>query len=310
MPELSIVIPFCNEYPQVLFTVRNIAEELLGRVDFEIIAVNNYCEEVEKQNRIQDKGFEALEACQGKGNPWLRVLHYGKKLSHWNSKNWAVKHSSAKFLWFVDAHCMVGRNSLFNMFNYYKENYEELNGTLHMPLTYKILEYHRLIYKLVVNESIGEYHYSFTTPRDQGICYQVPCMSCCGVMMTRDIYNQLGGWPERLGIYGGGEHFINFTSAILGKTINIFSDSVCYHHGEKRGYNWNYDDYTRNRIIATYMFGGTELARKYTDNRKGSKVVLNNIFEDVITSCKEHREFIKANQKITIQEWAAKWLEK
>jgi hypothetical protein len=34
--ELSIIVPYVNEYPQLIFTLRAIAEDLLGRVDFEV----------------------------------------------------------------------------------------------------------------------------------------------------------------------------------------------------------------------------------------------------------------------------------
>jgi len=45
---LSIIIPYCNEHPQVLFTVRSVLEEIRG-MDAEVIVVDNYCEEVGKQ---------------------------------------------------------------------------------------------------------------------------------------------------------------------------------------------------------------------------------------------------------------------
>jgi glycosyltransferase involved in cell wall biosynthesis len=308
MAELSIVIPFCNEYPQVLFTVRSIETELRDRVDFEIIAINNYCNEVQKQSIKEDKSFEALLAAQ-KTNPWLKVLHYQDKLSHWQAKNMGVQASTGAFLWFCDAHCAVSRSSLFKMFEYYKGMHKELNGTLHLPLTYKILEAHKLVYKLVYKPETAEVHYSFTGYREADMPhYQVPCMSTCGAMISRDLYDQLGGWPKELGIYGGGENFSNFTLAVLGKTTNIFCGNPLHHHGEKRGYSYNYDNYTRNRIIATYMFGGEAWARKYAKHRKGSPIIIQNILEGVLSKCKEHREFIKARQVMTIEEWLAKWL--
>lgn len=308
MAELSIIIPFVNEFPQVLFTVRSIETELRDRVDFEIIAINNYCSEVQKQGMVEDKSFEALLAAQ-KANPRLKVLHYQDKLSHWQAKNMGVQASTGKFLCFCDAHCAVSRDSLVNMFEYYKEMHKELNGTLHLPLTYKILENHKLIYKLVYNPEIAEVHYSFTGYREADMPhYQVPCMSTCGMLITRDLYNQLGGWPKELGIYGGGENFSNFTLAILGKTTNIFCGNPLHHHGEKRCYSWNYDNYTKNRIIATYMFGGEKMARKYAMHRKGNPNALKEILEGVLATCKPHREFIKKNQVMTIEEWLGKWL--
>lgn len=306
MADLSVIIPFCNEYPQVLFTVRNIAEDLIGRVDFEILAINNFCDEVKAQGRDEDKGHEALSVTE-RGNPWLKVLRYREKLSHWQAKNLGVQASSGRFLWFSDAHCMVSRDGLFEMFSYYQRNYDEIHGTLHLPLTYKIMEWRRLIYKLLADLERGEMHYSFTGFRDEKTPYIVPCMSTCGMMMTRDIYNDLGGWPKELGIYGGGENFINFTLAVLGYGVYVFPFGTLYHHGEKRGYSWNYNDYTRNRTIATYIFGGKALAERFIAHRKGRPEVLYRILQDVLAVCADHRAFIKSRQKLTIQDWLRRW---
>lgn len=306
MSKLSVILPFVNEYPQVLFTIQSIANDLRDRVDFEIIAINNYCEEVKKQGREEDKSYEAVFAAQ-KANPWLKVLHYKEKLSHWQAKNLGVRNSTGDILWFCDAHCIVSRNSLWKMFEYYNMAHEELNGTIHLPLTYKLLESHKLVYKLVYNPEIGEVHYSFTGYGDLGDKphYQVPCMSTCGAMITRQLFDELGGWPELFGIYGGGENFFNFTLAIFGKTVNIFKGNPLHHHGEKRGYSFYYDDYTRNRIIATYMFGGKEWAKKYAKHRKGSPTIIQNILNDVLSKCKDQREMIKKKQVMTIEEWIA-----
>lgn len=305
MPELSVIIPFCREYPQVLFTVRNIAEELRDRVDFEIITVNNFCEEIGAGNE-DDKGHEALAATM-KGNHWLKAISYNKKLSHWQAKNVGVQISSGYILWFCDAHCMIQRNSLYNMFEYYRKNHEEIKGTLHLPLTYKIMEWRRLIYKLVNNIENGEVHYSFTPFRSAQEPYAVPCMSTCGMMMARYLYDDLAGWPRELGIYGGGENFINFTLAVLGYNIFIWPDGVLHHHGEKRGYSWNYDDYTRNRTIATYIFGGADLAASFIEYRKGNKKALQEILNNVFQTCSDHRAWIKSRQIMTIEEWLLKW---
>ena len=121
MTELSIIVPFVNEYPQIMFTIRNIAESLKDRIDFEILAVNNYCSQVEQQVQTQtameverlskhlqktgykangklkafmdttiqaymdDRGGGSVKACS-KGHHWLEYLEYTDKLSHWNAK--------------------------------------------------------------------------------------------------------------------------------------------------------------------------------------------------------------------------------
>jgi glycosyltransferase involved in cell wall biosynthesis len=305
MAELSVIIPYCNEFPQNIFTIQGIAQELYG-LDFEILAVNNFCDEAAAQNREQDAGFEVMEA-SAKVNSWLKSLHYKDKLSHWQAKNYAVKHSSGRFLWFVDAHCVVARNAGRNMFEYYKETHEGLDGTIHLPLTYKILESRKLIYKLVTELDKGIVDYRFTGFPKETCSFEVPCMSTCGMMMTRDLYDEIGGWPTELGIYGGGENFVNFTLAVLGKSKYIFNDGCLFHHGAKRGYNWNYNDYHRNRTIATYIFGGQDLAERYIMNCKGDKKILETILKSVLNTCWGHRRFIMDKQVISIEDWIKKW---
>lgn len=312
MPELSIVVPFINEYPQIIFTIQNIAQELRDRVDFEILAVDNSdCPEmtqwVKQGKRVVDKGGEVV-AGSTRVSPWLRSLKYAHKLSHWQAKNFGVANSKSPILFFLDSHCIVSRDALYKMFIYYKEHQERLNGSLHLPLTYKILESHKTMYKLVVNLDTAEIHYSLTGYRHAEQPYEVPAVSTCGMMMSRKVYDDLGGWPIELGIYGGGENFTNFTKAVLGKKKWMFPGEPLFHHGEKRGYEWNRDDYVRNRCIATYMFGGSALALKMIQNTKGNPGTLQAIYQNVITTCGSHREFIKKKQVIDIVSWLRGWM--
>ena len=51
MKDLSIIIPYANEYPMVIFTIRALIEELKHKIDFEVIAIDNYCDELEQQKK-------------------------------------------------------------------------------------------------------------------------------------------------------------------------------------------------------------------------------------------------------------------
>lgn len=313
MPELSVIIPFVNEWPLIASTVANIFEELRDRVDFEIIAIDNWCDQVKKQGRNPDRGHEHMHKV-AQGHRWLKVLKYSEKLSHWQAKNLGVRASSGKFLWFCDAHCIVSRDSLVTAFNHYKENYEALNGTLHLPLTYHLLEWRILIYKLVARPEDGFFHYSFDqggyqrrAQKSNGATFEVPCMSTCGMLMSREIYDELGGWPEGLGIYGGGENFINFTLAILGRKINIFPGPPLRHHGERRGYSYNWADMQRNRLLATLMFGGVKHMRRFQGKMKGNKVHAQRLADQAVVLGREQRDMIKSKQVIEIDDWVKTW---
>lgn len=309
--KLSIIMPFAQEHPQAAFTAQAVFAELRDFCDFEIITIDNHCEELQAQldakGKIKDAGGEYLASlADSRYRPWLKYVQYDEKLSHWNAKNAGIAASDGEFLWFVDAHCIPSQGSLRAMFDYYKKNWQEMNGTLHMPLAYMLerpgLE---LIYKLVTDVERGVVHYSFTRYRAADAPYRVPCMSTCGMMMHRSIYDQLGGWPKEMGIYGGGEHFINFTLATLGKTINIFPAKPLYHYAAPRGYHWNYNDYHRNRCIATYMYGGEAWAYRYIMNIKGHDPVKESIFQTVIGSkmCREQYQWIEPQRKMSIGTW-------
>lgn len=333
--DLSIICPFVGEYPQVLFTIQSIAQNLIEtNIDFEIIAVNNYCDYVKAQaeniiaiqsNKLEkelnseniknaykaimptfeDKSGEVIKA-SARINPWLKYLEYKDILSHWQAKRYGVENSSGRYILFVDAHTIPSHNAISGMYKEFITGYDKL-GTIHLPLTYKILESHRLIYKIKI-ENKYFYSYSFTPFRDFHEPYEVPCMSTCGMMISRDLYNSIGGWPTGLGIYGGGENFLNYTLAVIGKNKYIYPFGTLFHHGERRDYHYIGDDFIRNRMIAHYLFGGIDLLKNFTSICKGRETVLNVLRESVIEEHKFQRSIIKAQQVTRIENWAKYWL--
>jgi glycosyltransferase involved in cell wall biosynthesis len=325
MPELSCIIPFCNEHPMIEVTLRSLANELAaGGIDFEIIAVDNWTEDVGKQQDAKtgrpfgrDRGHD-LVASMSSVIPWLRRLEYNERLSHWQAKNFAIENSSSPFLYFCDAHVMVHPGALCEMFKFYSDSDAlRKNATIHLPLTYHILEEKRLIYSLRWRPEFNDLDYTFCAARtlEPGEeCYEVPCMSTCGMLASREVLNRIGGWPKTLGIYGGGEHFINYTMAVLGMKKFIFGENPLYHHGAPRGYRWNAVDYERNRLTAAFLFGGASFAYEHASKRSPrnfpNKRVLQGICREVVNDpylC-EFRDRIKAAAVIDIHDFIESWL--
>jgi len=311
---LSIIIPFVNEHPQIAFTIQSLLLDLRGEIEFEILAIENWNEHTcgERQQRKRDKGWDYLKDTP-KNNPELKVLHYGEKLSHWQAKNYGVAHSTGDTLLFLDSHVLVTPGSIRDMYRYYRQFGPELNGTLHLPICYFLDKPERaLIYKPVINPAESLWHYSFTpySKHPQGKVIEVACMSTCGMMMDRGIYNQLGGWPKEFGIYGGGENFINYTLSILGKTKSIFPAKPLYHYAAPRDYNWYYDDHKRNQCLAVYMHSGADAAHNFMTHTKGDQEYLHKLADDVIVKEFNHFLSIQRQKVQTIEEWWAKWEER
>lgn len=345
--DLSVIIPFVGEYPQVLWTIQSIAQSLVAtEIDFEIIAVDNYCDQAVRQcnmaiqkaidrlKRIyfeegrevevpdmfeihdmipplyKNKSGEAVRAC-ARGNSWLRYIEYPDHLSHWQAKRVGVQESTGDILLFVDAHTIPSVDAIEEMFLTYtqSEDFPYMHqGTMHLPLTYKILEWHRLIYKFHIENEFF-YSYKFTPFRPAEEPYEVPCMSTCGMMISRKIYDQLGGWPATLGIYGGGENFMNYALAVCGFKKWIYPHGTLFHHGDKRDYHYIGDDLICNRMLAHYLFGGEDLLRKFASICKGRPSTLEMFANTIKEEGFEQRQQIKSIQKMTIEEWTAKWRE-
>jgi len=176
-----------------------------------------------------------------------------------------------------------------------------------------VMEYHKLMYKLVTDLDKGHVHYSFTGYREACLPYVVPCMTTDGVIMTRALYDDLGGFPAMLGIWGGGENFLNFVLAVTGRNVWICAGAgmnhTLNHHGDKRGYSYNYDDLCRNRCVAAYMYGGLEFADLMMDNYKGNPMQIDRLYNQVVRdpANQAQRERIRSQQTISIQEWVKKW---
>lgn len=309
MGKLSVIMPLCNEYPQVIFTVRGIAEEFRGRCDFEIIAINNFVPTSGHEN--EDKGAEMLVNAS-QGQPWLRVLKYDKKLSHWNAKNFGITQSEGDVLFFADAHTMPSRDSLYPAYEYFRTHQEAVNGTLHMPLSYHILEWRRLMYKLNVDLTEGRIEYAFTPMKEADEPFKIPAMSTCGMFMSKALYNEIGGWPEILGAWGGGENFVNFILPTLGKDKWIWPHGCFHHHGEKRGYRTDMTDILTNRLTACYLVGGEELAKNYIASnlktrRISNKIVAERMLYNVLSLCYDQRQMLKGKQVVNLAEWLKRW---
>lgn len=324
MKDVSVIIPFCNENPLIRTTIQSIYNELHDYCSFDIVAINNFTPEVEEQGFPQDTGYSDLSSLIEDGRAgYLKLLWYKDKLSHWNAKNAGLEVAEGKVIFFCDAHILVHPGSLRLALDVYRQN--QIHGSLHLPISYMNERRGReLIYLCVYNEDLGLLHYRFThytnVPEEnikERIPFRVPCMSTCGMLIDRNtIINTLDGWPTMMGIYGGGENYLNYVQAVLGLNVYIMPGNPIYHYAAPRGYRWNHYDWMRNRFLAIYLAGGSswlvdccEAAAK--TKQRGSFRQLYSLVDQILADDENvaRRKKIEDNMKITPEEWIAKQIE-
>ena len=314
--ELSVIIPYCNEMPQVAFTAQALVEELEGFCDYEIILVDNLsdpivtCKAGEREFPIRSRTY--FNSPKGPMNTWLfrtgRIKNfiYDDKKGHWNAKNYGIANSTGKYLFFLDAHCIMKRDSLRKMIRHarYLDTTEPWGG-LHAYINY-MLDSHSLEYK--VQKKTFEYQFCSKQPGHDKP-YKVCVMSTCGMMSPRSVFDELGAWHPLFGIYGGGESYINWKQSTCGYHHWIHNEAECWHYAEKRGYSWNYTDFVQNSFIAAYVVGGDKFLNEQAELRKekDKSALIDQLVANVKKECGAERELIKSKQVETFEQYINRW---
>lgn len=331
--DLSIVIPFSNEGANVIFTTQAMIEELDGFCQYEIILVDNMshkeilCKVGDREYPTYSRDF--FQTAKGQINTYffrkgvVKYFAYDAKQGHWNAKNHGIAHSTGKYVFFLDAHCIMKRDSVRKMLTFLRENdgktYEHPMtpgtpwrvGGVHAFINY-ILDSRCLEYK-VQRKTFG---YQFCThqidPVTKGMPtqpYQVCVMSTCGMMTPRSVLEELGAWNPEFGIYGGGESAINWKQSTCGYGHWIHPEAWCWHYADKRGYSWNWSDFTRNSMIAAYIVGGERFLQEQIDLRKhkAPESVLQALAQDVRQKCKTERDFVASRQIVDFDRYITWW---
>ena len=332
--DVSVIIPFCNEGQNVVFTAQSLIEELDGFCKYEIILVDNQSDwhidcsvKNEKMPLMngQERPYTIRSRAFFQGPPGskndgstigtmffrkgvIKYVQYDDKQGHWNAKNKGIEVSSGQYLLFLDAHCIMSRDSVRKMVEFLRHPPEEKIGGVHAYINY-MLDSRSLEYRPQKDKFFG---YQFCTHQytkgghKRTEPYKVCVMSTCAMMCPRTVIDELGGWHPEFGIYCGGEGYMNFKQSTCGYHHWIHPECVCWHWAEKRGYQYWHKDFVRNEFIAAYVCGG-ERALQFCIEGRGNKPVHHELADDVKEKCKAEREFIKSRQVETLEEYFDRW---
>jgi glycosyltransferase involved in cell wall biosynthesis len=294
--DCSTVISVCNEVPHIYYTIQSIIEGLDETYEQEIIVVDN----------LSTDGLEQHFRENPVNN--VRYVKYSDKRSHWNAKNVGIKEAKSRNIFFIDGHCIIGRNSLKNLIDFSDNFNGNLGGVhcLHHYIGDNSREFeHRC--------RSAKFIYGFR--RSQGFKepYQVAHMSTCGMMVRKKTFDELGGWNKMLGVRWGGESYINLKHGTCGYPHYIHPKAHYYHYKHKYAYGFDGRNGYTNLMIPAYTVGGDEWLKFQTDHiieKKGEvqrPCIYDRMADEVRNVCKEDRDFIASKQIMTLTEYYKKW---
>lgn len=309
--DCSVVLSVCNEIPHVFYTIQSLMNELDGYCKYEIIVIDNLSTDT---FTIGKKSYTLEEALTDKNADETRNIKYVKysdKRSHWNAKNKGIELATGRNVFFLDAHCIIGRDSLRKQIEFL-DSFDGKIGGVHC--------YHRT---MMGNRKIFEHDcrkvkflYRFRRAQTEGNFkqpYEVAHMSTCGMMVQKKVLNELGGWNKELGTRWGGEYYFNLKHGVCGYPHYILPETHYNHHKHEYGYGFSGLGGYRSIMIGAYSVGGEEWLDYFLTRLLTKKGITQhpNKYDDmaaeVRSSCKEDREFIASKQIMTLTEFYKKW---
>jgi glycosyltransferase involved in cell wall biosynthesis len=293
--DCSAIISASNEWPKVAFTVQSIMCELDDYCDYEIIVVDNLSTDQTERH------FTNIR------EPKIKYIQYKDKQSHWCAKNAGIKAAKGKNLFFIDAHCIIGRDALRNQIEFLENFKGNIGGVhcLHNTITMRKPYEYEL--------KTGKFSYRFMTSQTlwnhKIDPYEVGVMTTCGMMCKADIFKELGGWNPEFGVRVGGEAYMNFKHSTCGYPHYIHPKSQYFHMKTDYKYPRRYNDVIRNYFIAAYTTGGLEWLDSTSAQyeHKIAKGKRQAIYQDVIAKCTPDMEFIKSKQKMSLTDYFKRW---
>ena len=250
---VSVIIPACNEFPQIAFTLDSISQDLRG-MDYEILVIFN---------NNHDQAPEYLEN-RGKN---IRLLDYDGQ-SCWQARNLGATEAKGDVFVFLDAHVLLEPCTIPKAISVLNE---PDCGVVWFAMRY-LLDVDRVCYGYELKPE--KFWGNWTTRRRAAEPYPLTMSGVGGMAVSRKVFRTIGGWNKSLGIYGGGEPYFAFKSERLGFRNYLSPQSVFAHFAAKRGYCWNNDDLWRNFLMAAYAVGGEfwlgKLRGHYAEKCKGN----------------------------------------
>jgi GT2 family glycosyltransferase len=342
MVDVSVCIPFAEDFPHIYFTVNNIVSTLVhsGLTHEVLVVVNNTKPETLESARksILDPAtdFSKFHKCRVLSTPDRSTVPYdvpqtpmGDIPSNGLAANVAAAAAEGRFLLMCDSHVIVHPN-LFTECIKVMEEHEDA-GLVHAPVTWTGIPYAKNpdgTFRFANNKRCYQYRYrEFDETKDwylsrhfhgtynHHLTSEKPYpIAGCGhglYMVRKSTWDRLGGYHPAQLAYGGREAFMTFKSWLLGYRNFTVPMTNHIHYNGRRLYTWNMDLWMRNNMQQAYCIGGEKWLNIIYENFKKKPGVKAPIIERLRNEAEERsvdqRRFVLDNQKCEFEDLFKLW---
>ena len=268
--KVSVIIPACNEFPQIAFTLDSIEHELRDIEHEVIVAFNNSTDEGEEYIKGRGTNIRSVNSETG---------------SCWKARSLGAKKANGDILFFFDAHILLEHHSIERCLDVFEEKKDV--GIVWMAMRY-LMDQKRVCYGYDLKPE--KFWGNWTSHRREIDPYPLTMSGAAGFAIRRKTFEAIKGYHPDFGIYGGGEPYLAFKAERLGYRNYICPLAVFAHYNAKRKYSWNNDDLWRNFLLASYTTGGEHWLKKikghYYGICNGNKTYENRL-EEIVQEAKE-----------------------
>jgi hypothetical protein len=129
--------------------------------------------------------------------------------------------------------------------------------------------------------------------------YYCACGGAGGFAVSKKVFDEVGGYGP-IGLFkgwGGEETYLDLKMWMFGHTVGIDPNTLHWHYASKREYDRHHTpEFYQNLMTAAYVLGGDKWLDKVAASFDKPQM------KDIITTRKEHRDWIAANAKYTLDE--------
>jgi GT2 family glycosyltransferase len=297
--DVSVCIPFAEDWPHLYFTLNNLAVTLVTSKlthEFIICANNSSQRSLDSIKKlITEKDFCSAHKSQ---------LVISDTPANGPAANMACLKASGKYLCFTDSHVIVYPN-IFTECIKVIDRYEDA-GLVHAPITWTGIP-HDENFNFKPNTRCFQYRYkewkagspdwylwqhfhgTYNHRKASDEAYPVAGSGHGFFMVKRDTWNKVGGYHPGQRGYGGREPFVTFKMWLFGYRNFVVPATNHIHYNGRRNYQWSMDLWYRNCMQQAYCIGGEKalniIYEKFLAKPGNNHDVINRLRQEAISGC-------------------------